>query len=76
LLQRFRLDATAALLAGYAEGAGSALPPIDTGLLDVFTIEKAAYEIGYEIANRPAWLAVPLRGLADLSRRILADAAP
>jgi maltose alpha-D-glucosyltransferase/alpha-amylase len=73
LLQRFRLDATSALLAGYAEGAGNALPPIDTGLLDVFTIEKAAYEIGYEVANRPTWLAVPLRGLAELTRRILAD---
>jgi maltose alpha-D-glucosyltransferase/alpha-amylase len=73
LLLRFRADATAALLAGYSEGAGDALPPLDTGLLEVFTIEKAAYEIGYEVANRPAWLSVPLRGLAELTRRALAE---
>ncbi len=31
-------------------------------VIDIFLIEKVAYEIGYEIANRPAWLRVPLRG--------------
>ena len=74
LLQRFRLEAQSALLAGYAEGIGSGLP-IDTGLLDMFAIEKAAYEIGYEVANRPDWLAVPIRGLAALAQRVLAGAA-
>ena len=33
-------------------------------LLDLFLIEKAAYEIGYEAANRPTWLPIPLHGLA------------
>ena len=32
-------------------------------LLDLFLIEKAAYEIAYEAANRPTWLGVPLAGL-------------
>jgi maltose alpha-D-glucosyltransferase/alpha-amylase len=73
LLQRFRIEASTALLAGYAEGAGDTVPPIDKNLLDLFTIEKAAYEIGYEIANRPTWLAVPLHGLAELTRRVLAE---
>ena len=40
-------------------------------LLDLFTIEKAAYEICYEAANRPAWLSVPLRGLGLLADRLL-----
>ena len=36
----------------------------DATLLDFFLLEKAAYEIGYEAANRPTWLAIPLAGLA------------
>ena len=33
-------------------------------LLDLFLIEKAAYEVVYEAANRPNWIDVPLHGLA------------
>ena len=40
------------------------------GLLDLFLIEKAAYEICYEAANRATWLGVPLRGLAELAARL------
>jgi maltose alpha-D-glucosyltransferase/alpha-amylase len=40
-------------------------------LLDLFLVEKAAYEIGYEAANRPSWIGVPLAGLAALATRIL-----
>jgi maltose alpha-D-glucosyltransferase / alpha-amylase len=36
-------------------------------LLDFFLLEKAFYEVNYELANRPGWLRVPLMGL----RRIL-----
>ena len=35
-----------------------------------FLIEKAAYELAYEAANRPAWLPIPLNGLARLAARI------
>jgi maltose alpha-D-glucosyltransferase/alpha-amylase len=38
-------------------------------LLRMFLIEKAAYEICYEAANRPAWIAFPLRGLTKLLER-------
>lgn len=41
-----------------AEGARAAL--------DLFSLEKAAYEIAYEAENRPSWLAVPLHGLFGL----------
>jgi maltose alpha-D-glucosyltransferase/alpha-amylase len=40
-------------------------------LLDFFLIEKAAYELGYEVANRPAWLTIPLNGLSRIADRIL-----
>ena len=29
-------------------------------LLDLFLLEKALYEIEYELTNRPAWLHIPL----------------
>jgi maltose alpha-D-glucosyltransferase/alpha-amylase len=35
----------------------------------LFVIAKAAYEVDYEAANRPGWLAIPMSGLAaELSR--------
>ena len=34
--------------------------------LELFCLEKAAYEILYEAENRPSWLAVPLHGLHGL----------
>jgi maltose alpha-D-glucosyltransferase/alpha-amylase len=40
-------------------------------LLDLFPLRKAAYEIGYEAANRPAWLMVPVQGLLEIVRRIV-----
>jgi len=32
-------------------------------LVDFFTLEKAVYEVEYELANRPAWVAIPLNGI-------------
>ncbi|WP_129135474.1 maltose alpha-D-glucosyltransferase [Luteimonas sp. YGD11-2] len=42
-------------------------------LLALFLIEKGAYEIAYEAANRPAWIDVPVRGLATLLDELLED---
>jgi maltose alpha-D-glucosyltransferase/alpha-amylase len=75
LLARFVGEAEAALLAGYADGAGDALDPIDGDLLLLFTLEKAAYEVGYEAANRPDWLTVPLMGLARLASQAVQEPA-
>ncbi len=47
--------------------------PADRGVaervLNFFLVEKAFYEIEYELAHRPDWLRVPLTGLL----RILSD---
>jgi len=35
-------------------------------LLDVHLLEKAIYELGYELNNRPEWIEIPLRGVLEL----------
>ncbi|MES2552347.1 MAG: maltose alpha-D-glucosyltransferase [Pseudomonadota bacterium] len=52
-----------------------ALPDSQQALLQLFMLEKVAYEICYEAANRPDWISVPLEGLANLSGVILAEPA-
>ena len=51
---------------GAARGASlyDALTP-GSGLLGLFELEKALYELRYEIGNRPAWAAIPLQGILD-----------
>ncbi|MGE8497496.1 MAG: maltose alpha-D-glucosyltransferase [Pseudomonas sp.] len=39
--------------------------------LDLFCLEKAAYEIVYESGHRPDWIDVPLQGLTDLARQLV-----
>jgi maltose alpha-D-glucosyltransferase / alpha-amylase len=34
--------------------------------LEIFLVQKVFYEIGYEAANRPDWLSIPLRGVLEL----------
>jgi maltose alpha-D-glucosyltransferase / alpha-amylase len=71
LFDRFREAASAAFLEGYGEVAGGALSP----LLDLFLIEKAAYEVRYEAANRPDWIGVPIAGLARIAARLEGEGA-
>ncbi len=35
-------------------------------LLDMYLLEKAIYEMGYELNNRPEWVKIPLRGILQL----------
>jgi len=35
-------------------------------LIDLFIVEKALYEVRYELDNRPDWVSIPLRGLHEL----------
>src|SRR5665213_1916269 len=37
------------------------------GLLGLFELEKALYELRYELTNRPTWAGIPLQGILDWS---------
>lgn len=39
-------------------------------LLLVYLLEKAVYELGYEISYRPSWVKIPLKGIIDVVREI------
>jgi maltose alpha-D-glucosyltransferase/alpha-amylase len=41
-------------------------PATAARLIDLFLIEKALYEVRYELDNRPDWLDVPVNGLLRL----------
>jgi maltose alpha-D-glucosyltransferase/alpha-amylase len=63
-------DASRHFLEGYVKAAsGLASVPADPeafrALVELFLIEKAAYELRYEIAHRPGWIEIPLRGLLE-----------
>jgi maltose alpha-D-glucosyltransferase/alpha-amylase len=38
-------------------------------LLDALLLEKAIYELGYELNNRPDWVKIPIRGIRQLLLR-------
>lgn len=60
-----------AFLAGYRAAAAerSGLlpePALAESLLRIYLLEKAMYELVYELNNRPTWVRVPLAGILDL----------
>jgi maltose alpha-D-glucosyltransferase / alpha-amylase len=55
-----RMDGTSLLPSGQKELAV---------LLRFLLFEKSVYELGYELDNRPAWAAIPIRGVLDLLER-------
>jgi maltose alpha-D-glucosyltransferase/alpha-amylase len=82
MMARFVDDMTAQFLDAYRAIERAAPDRWVTGeaaeaaLLDLFLLEKCAYEICYEAANRPAWLGIPLHGLAHIARRVLGIVEP
>jgi maltose alpha-D-glucosyltransferase/alpha-amylase len=74
LVTRLREGSEKAFIDAYREAAASLPDMGGKGLLDFFLLEKAAYEVGYEAANRPTWLAVPMTGLARIAKRLLKTA--
>jgi len=62
-------------LAGYRETIDPALVPSGSSmdkLLAVFELEKAVYELRYELNNRPDWVRIPVAGIL----RMLEDEVP
>jgi len=62
--------ARSSFLAAYFDAVEpSLLPPGQEGirkLLAVFELEKAVYELRYELNNRPDWIGIPVAGIARL----------
>jgi maltose alpha-D-glucosyltransferase/alpha-amylase len=60
-----------AFLKGYLKaGDGANFVPHDRDelrvLLDAFVLDKAIYELGYELNNRPDWVMIPLLGIGQV----------
>jgi maltose alpha-D-glucosyltransferase/alpha-amylase len=50
-----------------ADGPIVPTDPVDfAALLETFILEKAVYELGYELHHRPDWLLIPLRGIEQI----------
>ncbi len=69
--QAWHLWVTTRFLAGYlGEADGTALLPLDDGdqlaLLTAYTLDKALYEVRYDLAHRPTWASIPLHGIVAL----------
>jgi maltose alpha-D-glucosyltransferase/alpha-amylase len=64
---------SAAFLRNYREAIGGlSLAPTSPAdfelLLDAFLLDKALYELDYELNHRPAWVRIPLLGILSLCR--------
>ena len=58
-------------LAGYLDEAGGepfvpAAPDDRHDLLTAYVLDKALYEVRYDLNHRPAWAPIPLRGIAAM----------
>ncbi|AGW94196.1 maltose alpha-D-glucosyltransferase [Cupriavidus sp. DF5525] len=81
LLEGFRSTASDAFLSSYqqhmeASPAPWVAPDQLQPLLDLFLLERAAYEVDYEAANRVAWIDLPVSGLARLVRKLVPGGQP
>lgn len=71
LAKQWQSLAAGRFLESYKKTAGGAsFVPQDADefdrLLRLHLLEKTIYELGYELNNRPAWLAIPLEGIDEL----------
>jgi predicted trehalose synthase len=69
--QLWYLAVSGAFLRSYLElGTKSSFLPAATDdiqrLLQVYLLEKACYELRYELNNRPDWVEVPMQGILEL----------
>ena len=68
-----RLAGDAFLESYLAHAAGGKILPQSDGarrrLLEAFLLDKALYELDYELNNRPDWVEIPLRGILQITER-------
>jgi maltose alpha-D-glucosyltransferase/alpha-amylase len=67
----WQTSATGAFLREYFTATAGALfipaaPSQREALLQLFVLDKALYELNYELNNRPDWVRIPLSGIVDL----------
>jgi maltose alpha-D-glucosyltransferase/alpha-amylase len=71
LARAWEIETRGAFLAAYdtavhdAKIYGAEALLAGSGLLGLFELEKALYELSYEIGNRPNWAGIPLQGILD-----------
>jgi predicted trehalose synthase len=59
-------------LAGYLDEVDASIVPSGDALerrLQLFELEKALYELHYELGHRPDWVRVPVAGILQLLER-------
>jgi maltose alpha-D-glucosyltransferase/alpha-amylase len=39
-------------------------------MLEAYLLDKAVYEIGYELNNRPTWVVIPIRGIKHILQAV------
>lgn len=68
-IEPWYLAVSGVFLESYLDSLGdNGLVPADPEdrqrMLDLFLLEKAVYELGYELDNRPEWIDIPLAGIS------------
>jgi maltose alpha-D-glucosyltransferase / alpha-amylase len=69
---------SAAFLKAYLDVSGNSnFIPQDRNelalLLDLYLLDKAVYELGYELNNRPSWVRIPLDGISQLLQSAISN---
>jgi 4-alpha-glucanotransferase len=62
-LREWTTQASVAFRDSYFRVAGNDAPDETRVLIEFFTLEKALYEVTYELANRPDWVSIPLSAI-------------
>jgi maltose alpha-D-glucosyltransferase/alpha-amylase len=62
-------------LQSYLKTAGNAIFIPQSGedlqiMLEAYLLDKAVYEIGYELNNRPSWVVIPVRGIKHILKSV------
>lgn len=71
VLRSFEQRCVSAFMSGYIDGRGSPLSILEERLLEAFVLERSAYEVCYEVENRPDQILVPLIGFLTSANALM-----